>query len=66
MKPRKVVVTLELLTDLPMVALKARVLWEAAVEAVLDDTTVEQVSANVVRPSKPRGRAARKAAQEGT
>ena len=49
MKPRKVVATIELTTDLKLSELKEQLKY------ILDDcgdTTVNQVSVNVVRPEK--------------
>ena len=57
MKPRRVVVTLELTTMLSVAKLRTREFWQEKFPALGPWTAVkvEQVAANVIRSARPRG-----------
>lgn len=59
MKPRRVVVTLELLTDRPVHELRDKELWQSALSrrrllpGGTKEVPVHRVQVNVIRPTKP-------------
>lgn len=59
MKPRRVVVTLELLTDKPVPELRDKDLWKSALSRRgflprgTRESPVHRVQVNVIRPTKP-------------
>ena len=57
MKPRRVVVTLELTTILSVAKLRTRALWQEKFPTLGPRTAVkvEQVQANAIRSGRPRG-----------
>lgn len=59
MKPRRVVVTLEIRTDKPLWYLRNTGVWSAIIENSFDKNEcfdLFQVQANVIRDEKPKGK----------